>query len=396
MSALAVQVFCCKTWGQLGNYVAAKRLATLLRSARPNWHVTIHAGEDYVPELGVFGERLRGLTAKPEQTDLAQRYDQLLDGVRSGMPQYAELDRRFLSNNPDIDPLLQWFIRSKPQLIVGVKGIVTRWCIAAINKGGLSIPVLNYLTNPGLLCLDVHRVVGAAGWLLPFDLALAGMGGFVPSGERAEIVGTLLARHLRLDSEHQLAFSPELGRPAVVLLCNRTAPELYLRCLTLALSHPANPKCLFVAPGNSVLVIEAKEILRKMKDVGSLAIDHLQHFDFQDTITAVGGHPHSFLVTKTGPNTMLEACVAGVPLVLHPSSLPMEVWVEDFVRRSGIGKTVVGNQILSLLEQWLDDPQPVRASKSACKKLARIIEHFDPRRTIPVACEKLLPTSGAA
>jgi hypothetical protein len=392
MGSPAVQVFCCKTWGQLGNYVAANRLATLLRTERPTWHVTVHAGEDYVPGLGAFGKQLRDLNAKDEQADIAQRYDELLGRIRAGMPQEAELDRSFLSNQPDVDPLVRWFLHSKPDLVIGVKGIITRWCIAAINKGRLPIPILNYLTNPGLLSLDVHRVAGAAGWLLPFDLTLAGMGGLVPSAAPAEIVGPLFARYLRIDAEESIiTFSPEPERPAVVLLCNRTSPGIYLKCLARALSHPANPKCLFVAPGNPELVIEARELLQKTNSVGSLAIESLQHIAFQDTVKAVGAHPHSFLVTKTGPNTMLEACSAGLPLLLHPSSLPMELWVEDFAKRKGIGRIGVGNETLSILEDWLEDPQVVRTSKSACEELASIIEHFDPRHTIPIACERLLP-----
>jgi 1,2-diacylglycerol 3-beta-galactosyltransferase len=80
----------------------------------------------------------------------------------------------------------------------------------------------------------------------------------------------------------------------------------------------------------------------------------------------------NILVSKAGPGTINEACIAGLPIVLYSKLPGQEDGNVDYVVNEGAGIWAPEpEQVVSAVQMWLKAPELRWQASSACRKIAR-------------------------
>jgi len=78
------------------------------------------------------------------------------------------------------------------------------------------------------------------------------------------------------------------------------------------------------------------------------------------------------LVTKAGPGTISEACIAGLPIILYSKMPGQEDGNVDYVVNEGAGVWAPEPEmVVQTLQKWLREPELRWQTASACRRIAR-------------------------
>ena len=347
MNPVQVSIYAMRTWGELGNLLIARTLKGAIES-QPGFAVRLFEAEDFCPSLGRTGEEIRRLSQRTVGDPAARRTGYL------GL--IADLEERFPAGfeveEPPSPAVLEetaalggHLAATRPDLVIGTKGIISRLCLSAARRAGCAAPVVNFVSNHGLLELGIHRSVHLPLNLVQFEEArqkLLDRHGYLP--ERVEGVGQLIAHHelsgFVASQEGAAALDlldpDDTETPVVVVFCNRGGMA-YLELLRLlADRHPEVP-VLFIAYNDPELLAAARALQEERRLRRWALVHRLSQEAYFRIIGELGGSRHALLISKAGPNTVMEVLSFGlIPLVLG-SGLPMEEWVPEWLRRRGLG-----------------------------------------------------------
>lgn len=381
-----IEIFGLRTWGNLGNLLAARKLARRLETLLPGQSIHVLEGEDFCAALAEFGAQISHLKETvSDPVELRSRYFALMDDALERFPSESEMISSASLFDHDAAPLADHFSESRPDIVIGTKGLLSRLCVKALRLSSLETPVINYVTNHGLISIPVHRSRGFTLNLVPFEQtksALITAYGYCE--ESVEVVGALLSgeglRNViagdRLN--HQAGVHTVDGR-AVILFANHPGFD-YAQLLE---------KCGDVLARVDVILIahQCPALLERVRTLGSKlgahrwrVYDSLDQPQYFDEITAAARCEHSFLISKSGPNTVLEAVSFGLPVLVHMSGLPMEDWVAELVATYGLGRTCErAGELAEQLRSWITSPGAVAMCKRQLPSFAAV--HLDPDLT---------------
>lgn len=383
MSLPRIHVVSPRTWGEFGNYLAATRFAQVLRD-HLDAEVSLWEAETFLPWVGDIGARIRETTlTSPDAATRTRRYLALMDELAAAWPRDVETAP---SPGPDrqrkLEGLVAHLHTSRPDLIVGTKGFISRLCLAAARTaGGRVPPVINHVTNPGLLDLPLHRTRHPDLTLVGFEWArtrLVEHEGADPG--RVRTVGPLVAQHelqgfLAAPGEPRAGTEPagpaaEWGdpaapeRPKMIVFSNRGGDD-YLRIVAHLADRDADADLVFVGYGDAATTRAAAALARRGNALRWRFHQRLTQSEYFEYAARAAKAPHAFLVSKAGPATTLEAAWFGIPVLMLESGLPMESWVPGLIRDEGLGRchrTV--DDLIDSLDAWLGEPSAIAACKT--------------------------------
>jgi glycosyltransferase involved in cell wall biosynthesis len=364
-----IEIVAMRTWGEFGNLLAAQRLARVLAAQLPGAEVNVREAEDFLPRLEAAGAEIRDITiTSPTPAVRTARYLALMDRVRAAYPDGLEaLDPAQLPFRAELEPLAAHLRAAEPDLVIGTKGVISRLCHAALALGGDAVPVMNYVTNPGLLELPIHRSPHVAS-VVPSDRARKRLRA-EPGFEHTPIfvAGPLIAEHelkgflVRDDAGEgspPAAALPWGGgdaeRPRVIVFCNRGGEE-YLRLVRhLASRHP-EVELVFISYNHRELTRAAAEIAAAAGLHAWRFHDSLRQAQYFEYVNLASRADHALLISKSGPNSVLEAAYFGIPVLALESGLPMEAWVRGLIEEEAALGRCCGsmNELLPVLDTWL-------------------------------------------
>jgi UDP-N-acetylglucosamine:LPS N-acetylglucosamine transferase len=399
-----VALYAMRTWGELGNLLVARTLKTAIEAAG-GFEVQLFEAEDYCPTLRRTGEEIRLLSRRTAADPPAKRagYLQIIRDLEERFPaEFETAEPPAGAALAESEPLRRHLLEIRPDLAVGTKGIISRLLLTAARRAGGGIPVVNFVSNHGLLELGIHRSRDLPLNLVQFPEArqrLMERYGYDPG--RVEVVGPLVAGHeLRgfvapaeqgESGELDLIVPGDVDNPVVVVFCNRGG-SAYLEVLRLlGARHPQVP-VLFIAYNDPELVEAARALEREARPRRWVLVSRLSQEAYFRTIRQAGDRP-AILISKAGPNTVMEALTFGFsPLVLD-SGLPMEEWVAGWLVDHGLG---LAAPEMSTLTRELDSLLSDRGRLAALKQsvLRFQAESIDPDRTaraIARALRRMLP-----
>lgn len=383
-----IQIIAMRTWGELGNLLAAKILAGVLGQQLPEVNIQVIEAETLLPRFGPIGATISKIAKTPgEPASRYQQYMAMMDQVAEVFYQGFEVDTPIKGPlASEIQAFVEHFRQTKPDLVVGTKGVISRVCLAALRQAGLDIPVVNYVTNEGLLRLQIHRSHHLAYNLVAFDsgrrYALEEHG-FDP--ERVTTVGRLIAQtelHQFLErrgaaaSDERTASldTTDLGDCAtrVVVFCNRGG-QAYLRLLEHLATFQSQIALIFIGYNDADLVAGAQRLRDDQHLTQWRIFDRLDQGNYIRYLTWLAEAQYPLLISKTGPNTMLEAAYFGIPQLLLNSGLPMEQWVNPFIHDVGMGEGFENmDALIAEVDAWLKQPEQIAERKARAIEFSRV------------------------
>lgn len=404
-----ISIFAMRSWGELGNLLAAKTLAAAIRTAEPAWEVEVLETDDFCPTLARTGEEIALLARRTADDPPLRRrgYLEIIERLSERLPpgfETAEPPGDFVRG--ETAALGRRLRESRPHLAVATKGVIARLLLVAARQAGAAVPVVNFVTNHGLQELALHRAPGADLSLVQLEAARASMVerfGYPP--ERVRVVGPLVAGHeLRSFVEgrdgaglDQLRFAEGVGpdEPVVVMFSNRGGKPFLELLRLLGEAHPRVP-VLFIAHNDPPLLAAARALEDRLRPERWTLVERLTQAAYFHAIRQLEERP-AVLVSKAGPNTVMEGLYFGlVPLVLV-SGLPMEDWVGSWLTAGGLG--VAAPEVPGLvagLDDLLRRPERLAALKRAVLAFrAAAIRPEETASAIARALAELAPQTAA-
>ena len=381
-----IQVFGLRTWGNLGNLLAARKLARRLELLLADASVRVLEGESFFPALAEFGAQMRDLKeAVRDPAELRSRYLSLMADALRRFPPDSETTTSASLSDREMAPLAEHFAESQPDIVIGAKGLLSRLCVKALRQASLETPVVNYVTNHGLISIPVHRSRWFTLNLVPFEQtksALVTTYGYCDAN--VEVVGPIVSGEgLRTVVAHD-AVNHHSGfrtveRGAVILFANHAGFD-YARLFEECGDVLAPIDVILIAHQRPALLERVRTLKSNLGAHKWRVYDSLDQLEYLDEIAAAARFEHSFLISKSGPNTVLEAAVFGLPVLVHMSGLPMEDWVAEFVATHGLGQAC--ESVIELgqqLRSWVTSPEAVAKCKHRLSDFAAA--HLDPNLT---------------
>ncbi len=367
-----ILILCAKTWGQLGNYVAAKKLGEALAESFPSGEIVIQPFEDYCPFFAEAGQKIRtiyssGETPAERQGAYVRHIEEtgrLFDGF--------EENARAAVEGVALDLISQRILETRCKLVVGLKGLISRIAATALRTAGTNVPpVVNYVTNDGLLSFDAHRPRDAMLNLVQTRHGAQALADAetTPPGAHVLEVGVLIRNRA---PENAPAPTPDRATPVVGMLVNRGGREYEIILQGLRdLGRSVRAEIIFVESDR--LAAMARDMAREFSLDWSID-ETLPHDRYQERLAALSAGGDSIMICKTAPNTTFEALSHGLPVIGLQSGLPMEDWVGRLVAQRGLGVSTPDAEVATqFLGDWVANSQSATALRS---HVARFSEEF--------------------
>jgi glycosyltransferase involved in cell wall biosynthesis len=389
-------IVAARSWGEMGNILAARRLAAHLGAHIPDCSFDVHAIEDFYSPMEEIGARISRIKSRGGPAQVRAAYFELMDELTSVFPSGFELgDPRRLPAHEELRVLAEE-IRSVA-LVIGTKGLISRLCISAcslLERHG--IPVVNYVTNEGLLQFNVHLAKTPSLQIVPgqrgVDLLVAAG---VPR-ESIRAVGYLL------DAKAPGAFSHDAvgAPPSIGILINHGGEE-YWPLIEAAAARGSSLRVSVICVSSDAI----RDRILKVAPGHWRVMDRLAPREYMRELAMVAQSLHPLMICKAGPNTVLECLAAGVPVLALQSGLPQEDWVAQMLltARGGLAGEEP-ERLAKTLNDWLDTPSKLAAMKTdgmayiealrrdtaSAKGIVAAVEQFLSRRGL--TCEKEFST----
>ncbi|MBL9005115.1 MAG: hypothetical protein JNJ46_12760 [Myxococcales bacterium] len=383
---MKILVVSMSTWGEMGNWLSGRSLVAVLASSFPAAEVNQVLAETYVPcfaEIGADIKRITRASGSPEERferyaaimgELDRRYPQ---GVESAAPLASALAA-------ELEAFTEYLRAAAPDLIIGTKGLICRICVAAARHAGLSVPVINYITNHGHFQFRVHHCPDAALHLVRFAAGQAYVQkrcGFRPEAVRA--VGYVVAAQPLLHPTRAapLAEQGEVRGPlSVIIVSNRGGTE-YVDLVRHLVPRGNSIQVTFIAINDPDLCAQAEQIIAASGITNWRTASFLTQEEFFGLLDQTRTRGGSVLVSKASPNSIFEAAYFGIPMFLIRTGLPMEEWGADVVIEEKIGYVVESMAaLMPVLDRCLDDRE--RLAQTGRHLQSFIARYLDQPRTI--------------
>lgn len=341
-----VNVYAARTWGAMGNFVAATHLGRVLdRDGRHT--VTVTASEDLVPFMRRAGREIRDMNlAANSREELNRTYWDFARRSAEALPRGFET----IGTTPPIDlgGMAQDLEQRRPEIAVATKGIIARMLVWAVRETGLNIKIWHYVTNPGLAEMPMHHCPDARVTSVPWPenrdrlLELVTL----PSTS-VRVIGPLLAARSMPPASANVRKS---HRRPVVLLFNNRSGSVFSDAVEHLLQARDDFKVIYLTVDQPSEVAALAETFISR---GWEIYERLPQERYLQVLAEASRSPGSFLVCKASPATVYEAAYQGIPLLALPSGLPQEEWVPEFVQQHGIGRPVYStDELIRYMDRW--------------------------------------------
>lgn len=341
-----VHIFAGKTWGAMGNFLAASHLGSVLSRSGP-YRTAVFAIEEFVPWAADAGRTIKQLSLEATHADdLHRRYLSFADSCEHDLPAGFEVAGG--ASPIDVSALLDHLDRSRPDIVVATKGVISRmltWCVRHL---GLPTRVWNYYTNPGLFEMAMHRAPHMDATTVPFAwnrdrlCALTGLG-----PDQVVVTGQLLAARSMPTASHDEA----AGRPLIMVFNNRCG-EMFTELVADLASRATDAHLVYVA----VDQVDSVDRIRPLCDARGWTIyERLPQDRYLGYLRWAERVPGSFLVSKASPATVFEAVDRQIPMIAVPSGLPQETWVPGLIADEQLGLALPDtSEVTEAARAWLD------------------------------------------
>lgn len=355
---LKVLIIAMKTWGEFGNYRAGEVVFNKLNGKPSNFQPELISGEELFEYLRIAGSEMRRIAN--QDNSLSEKKNQYMEII-------GNLDRRFTSDfevscskREEIKELIHVIDQKRPDVIVCMKGILTRLAIHASTFTKKRPYIINFITNQGLLDLPIHRSKYSDLDIVPSKAALEKVAGY---SEKSNIHVLPLSRLKKrsFPEEKDDAASQVSGACTIFILSNKGGTD-YINIFKSALFHPSRPKVVVVIINDDRLINELKAISVGFEERVEI-FSSLSQAEYVSLVREASRFKGSFLVSKTGPNTLFESMILGLPVLMHYSWLPMEDWVADEVHENSLGKVIGIENVSDEVGHWLNNPTRVEKYK---------------------------------
>ncbi len=333
---LRIMIVCARTWGQLGNFIAANKLGAALEESLPDAEIIIQPFEEYCRFFAQSGERIRAIYSSGETP--AERnalYAQFLGEIGRRFGPRFEFDPAVTVEGVDLKSIAERISARNCDVVFGLKGLISRICWTAINRHALKKPpVINYVTNDGLLTLDAHHSHAPILHMVQTQYGRRRLQDTLRQapGAQVDVVGPLVKNRVRPALPRPAKQAP---KPSVGVLVNRGGQEYASLLQRLSdMGDLIKAELIFVASED--LSRQAKALATE-RNLDWTIDDALPHELYQQRLAALAEKPASLMVCKTAPNTVFEALSFGLPVVGLQSGLPMEDWIGTLIDQEKVG-----------------------------------------------------------
>jgi hypothetical protein len=373
------EILAMRSWGEFGNFLAAQRLAKVLAPGLPGVRLEVGTAEEFFPRLGAAGVEIREITVgSPTPQVRTRRYMAMVERLEAHYPPGFEASAASPALQEELAPLAEHFRATRPALVIGTKGINSRLALAALRQAGHAAPVLNYVTNPGLLEISIHRSPHVLN-VVPTERARARLlaePGF--AAERIVVAGPLIAEHELKgflvreggDGGAREPWGADERRPKLIVFCNRGGPEYLALVRHLAARH-GGVDLVFISYNHTALTRAAAEVAAEAGHHHWRFHDSLRQAEYFEYVERASRSAHALLITKSGPNSVLEAAFFGIPVLALESGLPMEAWVGPMIEEEGLGRCCATmDEVVGVLDGWIADGAVVAEHKASARAFA--------------------------
>jgi Glycosyl transferases group 1 len=371
-----IHIFAMKTWGELGNLLAANTLANSLISSFPEYEIKVIEAEDLFPRFKDIGLQIKALTDQsPTPMIRNEKYFQLFDQLNNYFFKNFEITADLPAElETELKGFVEYLNTHKPYIVFGTKGIISRILLAASKRSQAPPMVINYLTNHGLLLLDIHCSKHIPLNLIQFSISKDYLQDTREICQnQISVVGPLISKYEYNDSQDisktknrkqlldEFNDNPQnTEKPFVCVFCNRGYNEQYLLLCNYIAQHYPEIAFSFIAYKNPDLLAEISGIKSRYQLDHWELFENLSQQNYFNQISRLSNSPFSFLITKPGPNTLLEAISFGIPLLILNSGLPMEQWIIDVFDKNRLAKAFDNmDDLVAKMNDWLQNPQKV-------------------------------------
>lgn len=349
---MRVIIIAARTWGRLGNFAAAQNIARLI-SADPSVTVSVHAVEEFWPDFGIWGERMRSAATLDSAVDTSFAFSGIL----------AEIDALTVKKNrqhPEwlkpVSKIAKFLSEQKPNQVIATKGLITRLAAAGREFSGQSFLLINWITNSGLIPIRCHRAPMADRHLVPLP------------EDRDYLIREWNVRPRNVRVIGPVArLSKTYGNPIEVdnkVSARRTL--LYLHVVThealdqleSLLNRDTNVECVVLHSYGKPCALDRLLLLQDSFPARFSVNGELSQEKFHKLFEWLKEACSHLFVAKSGPNTMFEAMLLGLPMMLYRSGLPQEDWVLSYLheREVGVPNTDI-RELASTIIEVLDAPE---------------------------------------
>lgn len=358
MDFMNIQIISMKGWGELGNWLSGKSLATLLQEITPKAKVSHIPANEFILEFINIGKLIKQITLESENNeDRYKNYSHIMQKSLSIFPpnfENAPLVNKSITKA--LEPLTQHFIETKPDIVIGTKGIICRVAIAALRLAEHNSKVINYVTNHMHFQFPLHHCPTVDHHLVRLNEAKEYITNNcqIPS-EKVSVIGYPIAAHEFSSDQNKYPIAFQQNSRTVIIFSNRGGPK-YLELLNLLIESHYNGFIIFVGLNDPELCKAAAALLNNQSKIAWRVYESLEQSYFLNLINEVSSKGEAILISKSSPNMIFEAIYFSLPMLLIDSGLPMEQWSIDFVKMNKLG-LVVNNisEAKDKLGLWLLD-----------------------------------------
>ena len=374
---MRILIIAMKTWGELGNYLAAKSLARTIHDVMPDVHIRIEESEKYVPVFSAFGREIKEIHFNDfSSRKIKQAYMGIMAKIERIFPPQFELMDTFDGTIREyFNKLLEDISLFKPDIIIGTKGIISRICSAVVRSNGLNISVVNFITNHGLLQLPIHQSNHVDVHIVQFREGMDYLLNELKyDKDKCKLVQPLVVSHglkylhyeTALKNTESVSEKKEADQTfelKVVIFSNRGSDK-YLKIIRHIVENVDSCNCIFICYNDKQLAEKASAFLPAAGGTKLQIYHKLEQREYFSLINGIS-HAKTVLISKAGPNTVLEAVFLNMPVLVTKSGLPMEDWVFEMVKQNGIGMTAdTIDETIKNIDRCIADPEMINGFKN--------------------------------
>jgi len=338
-----ILILASRSWGEMGNIVAAKRLAAILQCEVSNYSFDVLPMEDFYPPMATIGAsiaRIKSISTDP--CGIRNAYRALMREADRLFPPNIEVDRYGeLPYQAELKSLGVVLTSPSVILAVGTKGLISRLCVAATRLAG----------RPDLLQFRIHVATTPTWHIVPGERGVQSLRAVGVPDDAIRAVGHL-GSTLALDNAEQDGDQ----RPFIGMLINHGGEE-YWPLVELLADRGLRVRV-------TIICVQSPNLMAKIQHSAPphwRLLDRLAPQDYQHELRKVANAAMSLMICKAGPNTVMECLGVGVPVLALQSGLPQEDWVADLIVSAGVGQASdKPAHLVVTLREWLDSPSALQ------------------------------------